>query len=71
MFHLKITCAVCVCVVVDPLLLRKLKEQSSYDPRILFGARPGHNTFISLRSVSLFSSNMWISALKCGVGKVS
>lgn len=60
-----------ISVCVNSLFPRKLKEQSSYDSRMLFRARPGDNAFTSLQSVSLFLSNMWISAFKGGMARVS
>lgn len=44
----------CACTSVQELnlslFLRRLREQSSYDPRVLFESRPGENTFIPLES---------------------
>lgn len=41
-----------ICVGIVPLFLWKMKGQSFfYNPRILFGVRPGHNTFISFHFI--------------------
>lgn len=59
-----------ICVGIGPLFLWKMKGQSFfYNPRVLFGVRPGHNTFISFHFIiSPFQDGGLCPQRWCGQG---